>query len=547
LSIPGVLALVVTFIAVPQIEGSLDKEIVRRQIRARLGAIVSCLERTNALGGASLSMTIEPTGRVTLHPAGFTPRTAACLERIFATMRFPAPKGGGSVHVRYPLLFSSTGEGAAPPPQVPERSTFSIDVDTGSYTLARRHIREGRAPRPEEIRVEEFINAFRYDYDPPIDGPFSIQLDGSRWPGRDGVHLLRIGIQARIVTDPERLPRNLVFLVDTSCSMTSSDRLDLAKEGMRIALGRLDGRDQVAITTYAGGVQVVLPPTSADRKGEIQAAIDRLSTGGATAMSSGLELAYEQATAMHRTGSVTRVLVMSDGDANVGATSQEAMLDRISGGVEKGVRLSTIGFGTGNYRDELMEQLADRGNGNYFYVDDRDHAAIVFGRDLPKMVEDVAEDVKVQIAFSPAVQSFRLIGYQNRRLDDRDFQDDAVDAGEIGSGHQATALYELVLGAGEELGAVTVRGRPIVRGAAAAAIEIRRTIERRRVDRALESAPADYRATVWVAAAAEILKGSAGRWTRSRVIEGLRAGETRELAILLEEARLLSSQVDGTP
>ena len=399
-------------------------------------------------------------------------------------------------------------------------STFAVDVDTASYAIARRTLKSGAAPTPSLVRVEEFINYFRYDYDAPTGRPFAIHVDGAVSPVAHDRHLLRVGLQSQVVSNQDRRPANIVFLVDTSCSMTSRDKLALAQGSLKIAASKLGPSDRVAITTYAGGVDLILPPTAGDEHASILAAIDSLSSGGGTAMQSGLQLAYRQAAQMHRAGTNTRIVVCSDGDANIGATSHQAMLAAVAGYVEEGIRLSTIGFGDGNYQDELMEQLANKGNGNYFYIDDLAQARRVFGRDFTKMIQDVAQDVKIQVELDPAkVRSYRLVGYENRDIADRDFRNDAVDAGEIGAGHQVSALYELQLAprASGTLGVVRVRSK--VPGASTAT-EVARRVEAARIDRPFAAAAEDFRFATAVMAGAELLRGSpyARGWTLDRVI-----------------------------
>ena len=263
-------------------------------------------------------------------------------------------------------------------------STFAIDVDTAAYSIARRTLNSNRMPTPSLVRVEEFINYFKYDYEPPAKAGelFSIQADGVRSPVDDSKHLFRVGIQAKVVRNQERLPANVVFLVDTSCSMKSEDKLPLAKRAIHVAVDQLGENDRVALTTYAGGVKLVLPPTNASNKRVIRRAIDGLFNRGGTAMSDGMTLAYQQAASMLRDGAVTRVIVFSDGDANIGATSHSEILRRIQGYVKEGVFLTTVGFGHGNYKDAMMEQLANKGNGNYYYIDSDRMAQRVFSRDF---------------------------------------------------------------------------------------------------------------------------------------------------------------------
>jgi Ca-activated chloride channel family protein len=402
------------------------------------------------------------------------------------------------------------------------QSTFAIDVDTAAYSIARRSLVGDRLPTASLVRIEEMVNYFHYDYEPPVGErhPFSIQAEGARSPVDATKYILRVGVQARVVQDKDRLPANLVFLVDTSCSMTSEDRLDLAKRSLKMAVENLTAKDTVAITTYAGGVRVVLPPTNAAHKKDINRAIDSLRPGGGTAMESGLTLAYKQAAKMLRDNSITRIIVCSDGDANIGATGPADMLQQVEGYVKEGVTLSTIGFGDGNYKDETMETLANRGNGNYYYIDTPRMAERVFGRDLTKMIQDVAQDVKIQVEMDPAaVYSYRLVGYENRAIADRDFRNDKVDAGEIGAGHQVTALYELTLKPGAEGSIATVRVRAKEpRGMTAKETSL--LVPASVVTRVFEASPEDFRFAVAVMGGSELLRQSphAGAWTFNRVL-----------------------------
>ena len=401
-------------------------------------------------------------------------------------------------------------------------ATFAIDVDTAAYSIARRTLNAGRMPTPSLVRVEEFLNFFHYDYpDPKNDSDlFSIQADGAQSPTDPSKHLLRVGIQARSVSSEDRPPANLVFLVDTSGSMTSRDKLGLAKRALEVAVAQLSARDQVAISTYAGGVRTVLPPTSGAQKAKIQRAIQGLQSGGGTAMSSGMELAYRQAAQMLSKGEVARVIVLSDGDANIGATSSQDILHRVAAYVKEGVTLSTIGFGQGNYKDVMMEQLANKGNGNYYYIDSMRQAERVFGRDFTKMILDVAQDVKIQVEFDPdVVESYRLVGYENRNVRDEDFRDDEVDAGEIGAGHQVTALFEVRLKSEAQGKAATIRVRAKTpRGAAAR--EISFDVPKTTLLSSFDEAPADLQFAAAVMGSAELLRKSphAEGWTFDRVV-----------------------------
>ena len=326
-------------------------------------------------------------------------------------------------------------------------STFAADVDTASYTIARRKLNEGTLPPAASVRVEEFVNYFGYAFPPPAAGtPFSVVMDAAPSPLAQGTHILRVGVATRAKAQHERKPANLVFLVDVSGSMGSADKLGLAQQSLRILTENLGPRDSVSLVTYAGSTRVVLPPTGMEQRDRILAAIDDLSAGGSTAMASGLDLAYEQAMKGLLPGAIARVIVLSDGDANVGPAGHEAHLRIIADRAQAGVTLSTIGFGMGNYKDTAMEQLANRGNGNNYYIDSLAAAKKVFADQLGSTLEVVAKDVKLQVDFDPnVVAKYRLVGYENRTIQDEQFRDDKVDAGEIGAGHQVTAMYEVQL------------------------------------------------------------------------------------------------------
>lgn len=339
-------------------------------------------------------------------------------------------------------------------------STFSIDVDTASFTMARRKLNQGILPAWEGVRAEEFINFFDYDYVAPENEPLAVHMEAMPDPFKDGRHILRVGLQAMEYEPDERPPLHLTFLVDVSGSMSSRDKLGLAKVSMHTLVDNLGAGDTVALATYAGRVAKVLEPTEATEKTRIHAAIDALRSGGSTAMSSGIDLAYAMADEAFEEGAENRVVILSDGDANVGKSSWEAMLRQIKGFADQGITLSTIGFGQGNYRDTLMEQLANKGDGNNFYVDSQRESDRIFGEQIGGTMITVARDTKVQVEFNPAaVSSYRLIGYENRDIADADFRNDRVDAGEVGSGHSVTALYEVILGENASDGLATVRVR----------------------------------------------------------------------------------------
>lgn len=325
-------------------------------------------------------------------------------------------------------------------------STFSIDVDTASYTISRRKINEGSLPPMASVRAEEFINYVDYDYDATDAEPFEVHLDGMVDPFRPQHHIVRVGVQAKDFTADTRPPLHLTFLVDVSGSMSSSDKLPMAQKAMHLLIDTLQEGDTVALATYAGRVARVLEPTSGTNKPAIHAAIDSLRSGGSTAMSSGIDIAYDMAWNSFEEGAENRVVVLSDGDANVGNTSWGTMLSQIKGYADRGVTLSTIGLGMGNYKDTTMEQLANKGDGNNYYLDSVDEARKLFVEGFNGTMISIARDVKIQVEFNEdRVRSYRLVGYENRDIADKDFRNDRVDAGEVGAGHSVTALYELAL------------------------------------------------------------------------------------------------------
>ncbi len=333
-------------------------------------------------------------------------------------------------------------------------STFSIDVDTGSYSNVRRMLVAGELPPRDAVRVEEMLNYFDYDYPAPDSRatPFRVSTEIATAPWNPKRHLLQIGIQGYDVDRSELPPANIVFLIDTSGSMQDADKLPLVRAAMRQWVTQLRAQDRVSIVVYAGSAGHVLEPTPGDRHGEIIEALDRLEAGGSTNGGDGIRLAYASARRSFIEGGINRVMLATDGDFNVGTVDQAALETLIERERASGVALSTLGFGTGNYNDELAERLADIGNGNHAYVDSTREAHKVLVEELGSTLMTIASDVKIQIEFNPAaVAEYRLIGYENRALAREDFDNDRVDAGEIGAGHDVTALYEIALvGSGGE-------------------------------------------------------------------------------------------------
>jgi len=325
-------------------------------------------------------------------------------------------------------------------------STFSVDVDTASYANVRRFLVDGELPPAGAVRTEELINYFRFAYPQPSGNvPFSITTELAECPWNPKHRLALIGLQGRSLKERDPSPRNLVFLLDVSGSMMPSDKLPLVKAAMRMLTDVLTERDRVAIVVYAGASGLVLPSTAGDQKERIQEALEKLEAGGSTNGAQGIQLAYQVARRNFIRGGVNRVVLATDGDFNVGVTNQSDLVSLIERERESGIFLSVLGVGTGNLKDSTMEKLADKGNGNYAYLDSLHEARKVLVREAGGTLETIAKDVKIQVEFNPRqVAGYRLIGYENRMLNHQDFNDDKKDAGEIGAGHSVTALYEIV-------------------------------------------------------------------------------------------------------
>jgi Ca-activated chloride channel homolog len=323
-------------------------------------------------------------------------------------------------------------------------STFSIDVDTASYSNIRRFLNSGALPPPGAVRIEEMINYFSYSYKEPQEDPLAVTTELGPCPWRPENTLIRIGLKAKDLAPEKIPPSNLVFLVDVSGSMNQANKLPLLQQSISMLVDQMTGRDRIAIVTYAGSERVVLPPTGGDKGAEIKAAIGALSSGGATHASSGIRTAYDLARQSFMPGANNRIILASDGDFNVGVTSRDELERLVAKERESGIYLTVLGFGMGNYHDDTMEILADKGNGNYSYIDSLLEARKVLVKERTSTLFTLARDVKLQVEFNPAhVAAYRLIGYENRTLADEDFHDDKKDAGEIGLGHTVTALYEL--------------------------------------------------------------------------------------------------------
>ena len=412
-------------------------------------------------------------------------------------------------------------------------STFAVDVDTASYTVARRFVQDGNLPDPDSVRVEEFVNYFEQGYERPGEGAFAIHLEGSPSPfGQENHWLMRVGLQGKSVSDEERKDATLIFTIDVSGSMGREDRLGLVKQSLRLLVDELRDTDKVGIVTYGSRGSVLLEPTDGEEKARIMGAIDSLIPTGSTFVEDGLRIAYKMASGEVEPGRITRVIVLSDGVGNVGNTGAESILRQISENVEKGITLTTVGFGMGNYNDILMEQLANDGDGSYHYVDTLAEARRIFVENLTGTLQVIAKDGKIQVDFNPdVVTRFRLLGYENRRVDDQDFRNDEVDAGEIGADHSVTALYELKLrdDANGLLSTVRVRYEDPDSGEV---YEIYREFNRADLEASLEQTSPRFQMAAVVAEYAEILRES--YWAQEGNLEDV-VSEARRIQMLLPE------------
>jgi Ca-activated chloride channel family protein len=428
-------------------------------------------------------------------------------------------------------------------------STFSVDVDTGSYSNVRRLLNGGALPPADAVRVEELINYFPYDYALPRDGrPFAVHTALAPAPWNAQRVLLRVAIKGQDVAQQSLPPANLVFLVDVSGSMESADKLPLLRSSLKLLVDQMRPVDRISLVTYAGSTQVVLPSTSGADKAAIKAAIDALRAGGSTAGASGIELAYRAAQQSFIDGGINRILLATDGDFNVGVSDTEQLKKMVEAQRRTGISLSTLGFGTGNYNEQLMEQIADVGDGAYSYVDNLMEGQKVLVSEMSSTLATIARDVKVQIEFNPAlVQEYRQIGYENRQLRREDFHNDQVDAGDIGAGHTVTALYELTLtgargaidplryGAASSAGAANTTELAHLRlrykRPGQSSSELIETPIRREAMKPLDQTDADFRFATAVAGFGQVLRGGrhTGGWTvtDARALAAGSVGEDR--------------------
>lgn len=401
-------------------------------------------------------------------------------------------------------------------------STFSVDVDTGSFTLARGYLASGHLPEPDGIRVEEFLNAFDYGYPPPTQEPFSLTNETLPSPTRPGYHVLHMGLKGAVVDAANRKPANLVFVVDTSGSMQDENRLGMVKYALGLLVNQLRESDTVSMVAYGGRAYPVLQPTPGSDKERMLAALHGLTGSGSTNAQEGLELGYRLAAAHAADDVNSRVILCSDGVANNGiATDADGIFASIRGYASQGITLTAVGFGMGNYNDALMERLADQGDGFYAYVDRPQEARRIFVQALTGTLQVIAKDVKVQMVFDPqSVTRYRLLGYENRRLDTQDFANDRVDAGEMGAGHAVTALYEvkLVENTTAALGTLRIRYKAPQGGES---MLKEWSIDRQGVKTAMAEASDRARLALVVAGLSEKLRGS--YWARGLTYDQLLA------------------------
>lgn len=436
---------------------------------------------------------------------------ASAYEEQPAAM--PEQSGGNpqSKNEPYDMFFQDYGVNPSIDTEDDNLSTFALDVDTGSYTVMRNYLNDGNLPPPESVRVEEYVNYFDQGYDsPPAHQAFGITIDGGPSPftQTERYDMIRIGIQGFDVPDDERKDAALTFVIDVSGSMDMDNRLGLVKHSLEMLVEQLHRDDTVSIVVYGSEARVVLEPTRGSDSGRILSAIYSLEPEGATNAEAGLRLGYRMAMEAYKRDGINRVILCSDGVANVGETGPEAILEEIDHYVAEGVTLTTIGFGMDNYNDTLMEQLADKGNGFYAYVDDRDEARKLFIDEITGTLQTIALDAKVQVEFNPEmVKNYRLVGYENRAVDDEDFRDNEVDAGEVGAGHSVTALYEVKLYP-EAYGKIATVYMRWEDPDTHQVVEISQDFDASQLERDFRETNPYFQRAVVVAEYAEILKGS---------------------------------------
>lgn len=429
-------------------------------------------------------------------------------------------------------------------------STFAVDVDDASYNIVKQYLIDGNMPPADAVRIEEFINHFDYGYRPPQNGKFRVFTETSLSPFDHNTVFLKVGLKGREVVESRRLPLHLTFVIDVSGSMGYDTRLELVKRGLRLIVEQMTSDDQIGIVTFGSTAQVVLSPVTGDQKRRVSSVIDRLWADGSTYAEAGLKLGYEMASDQYAAGYTNRIVLCSDGVANVGRTGPEEIMREVTRNAQTGITLSTFGFGMGNYNDALMEKLAQKGNGRYAYVNNWDEAQRQFVEQLVSNVQVIARDVKIQVAFDPAVvSSYRLIGYENRAVADNKFRDNKTDGGEIGAGHEVTALYELQMirrPRSSQVATVTVRWKEPNQRTVQELTEIASFSPR---SCAFEAVRPELQLAIVASRFAEMVKGTAFsdetsydelQTLASRLTRRLPNEQTRELVDLISRARNLA-------
>ncbi len=448
------------------------------------------------------------------------------------------------------MYFESKGTNPFVVTEEDPQATFGLDVDTASYTLSRNYLNRGLLPPASAVRVEEFVNAFPNnliaDGAGNRESAFAVRVDGAPNPLHPGYHILRVAMKAKEVDPRERKAAHLTFVIDVSGSMAAENRLGLVKRSLGLLVDKLDERDTIGIVVYGTTGRRVLPPTSVDHRDRILAAIERLRPEGSTNLEEGLDLGYDMAAESFTKGASNRVVLCTDGVANTGEVEADALLARIRSEAKRGIDMMALGFGMGNYNDALLQRLADEGNGQYAYIDDLGEARAFFLRKLTSVLEVVARDAKAQVEFNPArVERYRLLGYEKRDVADRDFRNDAVDAGEINSGHSVTALFEVKLVAGPGRGRIGTARLRYKTGPRSEGVEFSREIADDAVARSFEAASPAFRTAFVAARFAEHLRGS--YWVKDEPLASLQpladelpeSQPTNELADLIRKAAKL--------
>ena len=454
---------------------------------------------------ADEAINIEEEGLISPAPLATAPATNNEIAIAPPLPTQPAPQPANT-------FFQDYGVNPYISTQADRLSTFSLDVDTGSYTIARNYITDGIQPPANAIRVEEFVNAFDQGYTAPPNTAFSVYADGAPSPfHNDGTHFIRIGIQGQEIPKTERPSAALTFVIDVSGSMDQENRLGLVKRSLQMLVDQMRPDDSIALVVYGSDARVVLPPTSGAYKDAIISTIYALSPEGSTNMEAGLLLGYDQANRAYIPNGINRVILASDGVANVGDTGPNSLAAKIRGYADSGIQLTTVGFGMGNYNDVMMEQLADQGDGHYAYIDTLREAEELFVTNMMSTLQTVALDAKIQVEFDPnVVQQYRLIGYENRAIADQDFRNDNIDAAEFGAGHTAAAIYavQFVPGAQGRIATVYLRWQdPQSR----AVQEISGTFTTNDLANTFDDAPLRHQVSVVVSQFAELLRNS--YWT----------------------------------